>query len=406
MKMFKDSMIYVVGELISKAMPFALLPYLTRKLGVEGIGHLSFFLSLVVLFQIYIGFNQGGALARYFYTKGKSNVRYIFVVSLLHSATFSFISIFVVFYLSLSIEYYYCILISLFSSIVSLGLSYYQCQKIPKSYIKIQLLINLISLVGTIVTFELYSASVEDRLFWVLLSNVVVAVFLCVFVFFVSKFKRKVKILLIYWKYLFFFSYPLLLHSIASFGKTSLDRIVIYDKFSASVLGVYYTAFQVTSVISVVLMALNKALMPYYYERLKSNEITITNVSKYSKLSLFLPFVFAFFVSLLPESLYVFILGDGFEDIYIYIPIFTFSFFMAIPYYIIGGYLMYHGKNLKLSICTILSSFVHVGAVFVLSDYGIEYVAYASAISSVSLLLLLQVSIRKNEIIYHDGNIK
>ncbi len=59
---------------------------------------------------------------------------------------------------------------------------------------------------------------------------------------------------------------------------------------------------------------------------------------------------------------------------------------------------MYHGENLKLSACTILSSFVHVGSVFVLSSYGIEYVAYASAISSMSLLLLLYVSIRKNKI--------
>lgn len=398
MKILKDSMIYIVGELISKAMPFILLPYLTRKLGAEGIGQLSFFLSLVVLFQIYIGFNQGGALARYYYTKGKKNINYIFVASLLHSVTFSVISLFVTLSFSLSIEYYYCILISLFSSIVSLGLSYYQCQKIPTSYIKIQFLINVISLFGTVVTFEFYSANVEGRLFWVLFSNVIVSIFLCLFVFFSKKIKKSIKILVSYWKYIFLFSYPLLLHSIASFGKTSLDRIIIYDKFSASVLGIYYTAFQVSSVISVVLMALNKALMPYYYERLKSKDITIFDAIRLSKLSLLLPVVFSFIATLLPDRLYSLVLGDGFENINIYIPIFTFSFFMAIPYYILGGYLMYHGENLKLSACTILSSFVHVGSVFVLSSYGIEYVAYASAISSMSLLLLLYVSIRKNKI--------
>ncbi|MCV3262401.1 oligosaccharide flippase family protein [Vibrio harveyi] len=130
------------------------------------------------------------------------------------------------------------------------------------------------------------------------------------------------------------FSYPLLLHSIASFGKTSLDRIIIYDKFSASVLGIYYTAFQVSSVISVVLMALNKALMPYYYERLKSKDITIFDAIRLSKLSLLLPVVFSFIATLLPDRLYSLVLGDGFENINIYIPIFTFSFFMAIPYYI------------------------------------------------------------------------
>jgi len=399
MKMFKDSMVYIAGELLSKAMPFILLPYLTRKLGAEGIGHLSFFLSLVVLFQIYIGFNQGGALARYYYTKGKKNINYIFLVSLLHSVTFSVMTFFLIFTFSFSIEYYYCLLISLFSSIVSLGLSYYQCQKIPSKYVKIQISINIISLIGTVVTFEFFNASVEGRLFWVLLSNIIASAFLCIFVFFSKKIKRKIRILFSYWKYIFLFSYPLLLHSIASFGKTNLDRIIIYDKFSASTLGVYYTAFQVSSVISVILMALNKALMPYYYEKLKNKDITITHAINFAKLSLILPIVFSLVAYSFPESLYALILGDGFEGINIYIPIFTFSFFMAIPYYILGGYLMYHGKNLKLSICTILSSFLHVAAVFAFSNYGIEYVAYASVISSISLLLLLYLSIRKDEII-------
>ncbi|HHF3653343.1 TPA: flippase, partial [Haemophilus influenzae] len=43
MKVFKDSVIYLVGELSSKLVPFLLLPYLSRKLGVEGYGSLSYY---------------------------------------------------------------------------------------------------------------------------------------------------------------------------------------------------------------------------------------------------------------------------------------------------------------------------------------------------------------------------
>ena len=41
MKLLKDSLIYLLGELAAKALPFLLLPYLTRKFGAAGYGDLS-----------------------------------------------------------------------------------------------------------------------------------------------------------------------------------------------------------------------------------------------------------------------------------------------------------------------------------------------------------------------------
>ena len=41
MKILKDSAVYLLGELFAKALPFLLLPYLTRKLGAAGFGELS-----------------------------------------------------------------------------------------------------------------------------------------------------------------------------------------------------------------------------------------------------------------------------------------------------------------------------------------------------------------------------
>ena len=38
MSLIKDSSIYLIGELSAKCVPFLLLPYLSRKLGVEGFG--------------------------------------------------------------------------------------------------------------------------------------------------------------------------------------------------------------------------------------------------------------------------------------------------------------------------------------------------------------------------------
>ena len=54
MRILKDSFIYLIGELFAKSLPFLMLPYLTRKLGPEGFGELSYYLTWLALFGIFI----------------------------------------------------------------------------------------------------------------------------------------------------------------------------------------------------------------------------------------------------------------------------------------------------------------------------------------------------------------
>ena len=63
----KDSVIYLIGEIVAKIFPFLLLPYLSRKLGVNGFGELSYYQTILSLLIIIISFSQEGAVTRYFY---------------------------------------------------------------------------------------------------------------------------------------------------------------------------------------------------------------------------------------------------------------------------------------------------------------------------------------------------
>ena len=58
MRVIKDSVIYLIGELSAKSIPFLMLPYLTRKLGPDGFGELSYYLTWLALFAIFIGLSQ------------------------------------------------------------------------------------------------------------------------------------------------------------------------------------------------------------------------------------------------------------------------------------------------------------------------------------------------------------
>ncbi|HBE5975645.1 TPA: oligosaccharide flippase family protein, partial [Escherichia coli] len=56
MKILKDSSLYVAGEIVAKVFPFLLLPYLTRALGAEEYGQLSYLMTIVILVNIFISF--------------------------------------------------------------------------------------------------------------------------------------------------------------------------------------------------------------------------------------------------------------------------------------------------------------------------------------------------------------
>ena len=86
MRILKDSLIYLVGELVSKSLPFLMLPYLTRKLGTEGFGELSLYLTMLSLFGIVIGMSQEGAVTRYFYFYGKYGLGNIIKAATINAA--------------------------------------------------------------------------------------------------------------------------------------------------------------------------------------------------------------------------------------------------------------------------------------------------------------------------------
>ena len=83
--LLKDSLIYVVGEMTAKAVPFLLLPYLTRVLGTTGFGDLSYYLSLTAFILIAMSLSQNGALTRYFYVYGRHGLGNILLSGGLYS---------------------------------------------------------------------------------------------------------------------------------------------------------------------------------------------------------------------------------------------------------------------------------------------------------------------------------
>ena len=71
--LLKDSLIYVAGEMTAKAVPFLLLPYLTRQLGTAGFGALSYYLSITA-------FLHNGWLIAAFALYGVTTIAWVWVL--------------------------------------------------------------------------------------------------------------------------------------------------------------------------------------------------------------------------------------------------------------------------------------------------------------------------------------
>ncbi|WP_105880782.1 lipooligosaccharide flippase LsgA, partial [Haemophilus influenzae] len=332
MKVFKDSAIYLVGELSSKLVPFLLLPYLSRKLGVEGYGSLSYYQTFLSLFLIVVSLTQEGAISRYFYFYGKRSLNLVVNTGYAYTTIIGSI-ILMGCWIAQSEILFYAALSSIFQSFLNVQLSVRQCQKKAWSYAFIQFSLTVTGAVFTVALLEYYQNDlVEKRILAILLSNLVVW-FFSYFLYRKSTTSKKYQFKH-YQSALFYilgFGLPLILHYASFFLKGQLDRIFIYHKFSETDLGLYAMGAQLALIVSIAIQALNKAIIPYFYEALKQKKLVIQQLHKWALFSFLLIPIPALIMWIIPEDVLVWILGSQFVGTKYYFILFLISTTLSIP---------------------------------------------------------------------------
>jgi O-antigen/teichoic acid export membrane protein len=395
LKILKDSGIYLIGEIFSKAIPFFLLPYLTRKLGPAGYGELANMQAYIVLAIVFVGLSQEGAVARFFYFYGKRSIGLIVSTGMIFSLLIT--APFIVYgFLYDDLIVVFIALTALSQTLLAVQLTLRQCQKKARDYAVIQLLNGIVIALVTISLFELLTPTFEYYVLAIILANLtsfLIGLFLykknnsIKLSFSINK--RKLGCL-----YLFSFGIPLILHHLSFFMKGQIDRIFIYEHFSAEELGVYAVGFQLASVFSVLLMAVNKAVVPFIYENLKTNKIQLTNIMSWFKLSLFMVLIPSIVAFIIPEYIYIYILGNEFAASKYFTVIFLLGLGLNIPYLILVNYLFYHGKNKLIAYSSLASSLIYIIFAYFFVFNSLNLVPFSLIISNAFLILLLYLVIR------------
>ncbi|MGX2975267.1 oligosaccharide flippase family protein [Ursidibacter arcticus] len=393
MKAVKDSFIYLSGELISKSVPFLLLPYLSRKLGVEGYGELSYYQTFLSLFVIFIGLSQDGAVARYFYVYGKRSLNLVVNTGYAYTLCMGSLMLIICWVVKSEIMAY-IVLTAIFQVFLSVQLSIRQCQKQAIPYTMIQLSSSLISTVITVAMLEIYQTElVEKRFLALLFANSIVVTL--AYILYNRKNKGRIYNIRSYktaFLYFMAFGLPMLLHHGSIFIKGQLDRIFIYHQFSEVELGLYAMGVQISAILSVAILAINKALVPYLFEKLKEGVIKLKDLHKYALYSLIVVPIPSLVALVIPETVFTWVLGSEFIGVKYYVIVFLFATSLTIPYLFLVNYLFYHGKTKQISFCSMLSTLLYFMALSGLILTEIKYIPYASIIGALGILPVLYSS--------------
>lgn len=390
MRILKDSFIYLIGELFAKSLPFLMLPYLTRKLGPEGFGELSYYLTMLSLIGIFVGLSQEGAVTRYFYFYGKRALNTVVKAGYLFNILISLLLLCCCWWFKAEIMAY-VVLATMFQSFVNVQLALRQCQKHPLKYIIIQIILSLTNVLFTVVALEYFSQDlVAYRILAIVIANFTTFIIASLILgeLFKDNYRFTWQRLRLGLFYIFSFGLPLILHQSSFFIKGQLDRIFIYQQYSKAELGVYSAGVQIAAVLPIVLMALNKAIVPYYYQGIKDNSLTIAKIKKYTLYSLPLSILPAVVGWLLPEQVYLWFLGQSYIGSKYYVVMYLLGFGANLPYLMLVNYFFYHGKNLMISKITTLSSIVYLVFLYFFAKESVELIPYALLISNFVLLVV------------------
>lgn len=398
MRAVKDSAIYLIGELISRSMPFLLLPYLSRKLGVEGYGELAYYQTYLALFLMIVSLSQEGAVARYFYVYGKRSLNLVINAGYAYTLAVGGVILLGCWIVQSEILAYLA-LTAMFQSFAAVQLTVRQSRKQPISYAVIQFLSSFSSVVFTILLLEFFTTDlIEKRFLAILFANIfalIIAYLLYIKQIPPKKFPfSRYKTALMY---VLGFGLPLILHNASLFLKGQIDRVFIFHQFSQYDLGLYAMGAQIASILMIILYALNKALIPYLFEGLKKKRISLSQIHKWMLYSLIIVPVPSITMALIPESWVVWLLGQQFVGTKYYIVLFLLSTSLSIPYFILVNYLFYYGENKFVSFCSIISTIIYLICLVGLTFTEIQYVPFAGIIGSAVILPILYVITKRVE---------
>jgi len=272
-------------------------------------------------------------------------------------------------------------------------LAWRQCQKRALSYTLIQTASGVLTSLLTVALLEAtHGAPIAFRFAALFVGNA--AVSLAAYAL-MPRNRQRIRLRRLFQaaRYIFAFGLPLVLHHASGFIKGQLDRIVIHQHYPAEQLGIYAAGLQLASILSILLLAANKATVPHYYQAVKQGSLNAAKIRCLALAALAVSPLPAAIAWLLPNTLFTWLLGAQYAGSQYYTVLFLLGFGLTLPYYLLVNHLFYHGKNKRIAVISVLSTLVYLAALFATARIGIRWIPLAMIAGNAAILPILWTNV-------------
>ncbi|MBY3790479.1 oligosaccharide flippase family protein [Photobacterium carnosum] len=393
MSLLKGASVYLVSNILNAVIPFLLLPILTRYLSPAEYGQIAMFQTLLAGIGTFIGLNAIGAANRKFYD---GDIDEIFlrqfngscIQILIVSGFIAFIGILLFKnqlseFLAIPTSWILAaVVISVFGFITSMRLGQWQIRSQAKWFGILQVSSSLINMLLSLVFVIVLTQGAQGRIDAQVITGILAAIIALIWLY-------KDKLLQVkvwkpqYIKEALLFGIPLIPHHVGFFLISAVDRFVINQKLGLSEAGIYMVAIQLSSAMAIVFDAINKAYVPWLFEKLKLDDNEDKKIIvKYTYIYFVIALLVGGIAFIIGPFFITLIAGEKYKEAGGFIGFLCLGQAFGGMYLMVTNYIFYSKKTGNLAIVTIVTGCVNLFLLFILIGYlGIIGAAIAFCIS-------------------------
>lgn len=390
MNLTKHIFSYSVVNIINSAVPFLLLPILTRYIAPEEYGVLSLIQMMFALALPFVLMNVHG-LFIIEYSKLSFEEMSELISTMIWIPVCGFIVLQMIFFawgdliasvFNIPIKWvYFTPVVVLSQSIPTILPVLFQAKKEPLNYGYFKVLLTVLNLGFSLLFVTSFLQGYEGRLWGIFWSHLFFTLVGLVILYKMNYLKlyvsyQKIKEVLV-------FGMPLIPHVLAGVLLSMADRIFLSNMLGNEAVGIYSVAFQLASATAIIMASINQAWVPHLYEELNANptlEAKRKIVIQSYKIMGIMFFITLSFI-LVVFFIYQIFINERYYSGLNLARLLAIGFLFQGFYFMVTNYIFYMKKSTLLSLVTMSAAMVLIVLNYILIPmYGIYGSAYAMII--------------------------
>jgi O-antigen/teichoic acid export membrane protein len=404
----KESTIYSLSNILTRAIGFLLIPLYTKFLTPDQYGIISVVTSLISFISIFYNFGMSSTWSRFFFDfKDHSHeqktflgniILFIITVGIISSVIFSFFGKNIFEYFAPGIDFYPYILLAIWSSFFlnffNIQLEIYRIRQKSFKYAGYSLAKFIGTVALTVIAIAVYKFGALGKV----MSEFVVIILTAVFALMMLARDMQINFNPKLLKKAIFFAFPLFLHQLSSLTYLVADKFFLVNHNGLSDTGIYNISFQFGSIMSLIVSSIQLSWYTFFMNATKKDPNEVRPVfsrltTYYIIATLLIGMSIVFYAD---EVIRIFTTKEYYGAVSL-IPVFVFGFFFQGLYYIEVTKLYYNKKFVKyLPLISFISAIANILLnYFLVPIYGTQGAAFASLFTMVVLYIATLVFSQK-----------